>query len=131
MSTSISLSSRILIMMFFVIQVNSIIKITWAQAAQQVFLVAFWLEFWCLKKITIKLMFFCFPPRCVGWKGKRKHFLWFYHGCTAKKKYIFYILISVNILSQNNELFFMQSLQFCAFRVSFFMNPLLGFQFIH
>ena len=43
------------------------------------------------------------------------------------KKYIFYILISVNILSQNNELFFMQSLQFRAFRA----NPLQGFQFIH
>ena len=38
--------------------------------------------------------------------ARGKDFLWFYHGCTAKKKYIFYILISVNILSQNNELFF-------------------------
>ena len=64
-------------------------------------------------------------------KARERIFFGFITAVRPKKKYIFYILISVNILSQNNELFFMQSLQFCAFRVSFFMNPSLGFQFIH
>ena len=60
-------------------------------------------------------------------RARESIFFGFITAVRPKKKYIFYILISVNILSQNNELFFMQSLQFYAFRI----NPLLGFQFIH
>ena len=82
---------------------NSIIKITWTQAAQQVFLVAFWLEFWCLKIITIKLMFFWVPSSLCQMKRQGKHFLRFYHGCTAKKyKFFTFLLVLIFCLKIMN-----------------------------